>query len=41
MVLSDFLSRQNNDDSDPHGIMPISFNMLKILQENYYKIDSF
>ena len=27
MVLSDFLSRQNNDDSNPHEIIPISFNM--------------
>ena len=40
MVLSDFLSRQNNDDSNPHEIIPISFNMHKVLQENYYKIDS-
>ena len=30
MVLSDFLSRQNNDDSIPHGIIPISFNMHKV-----------
>ena len=41
MVLSDFLSRQNNDDSNPHEIIPISFNMHKVLQENYYKIDSY
>ena len=41
MVLSDFLSRQNNDDSTPHEIIPISFNMHKVLQENYYKIDSY
>ena len=40
MVLSDFLSRQNNDDSNPHEIIPISFNTHKVLQENYYKIDS-
>ena len=26
MVLSDFLSRQNNNDSNPHEITPISFN---------------
>ena len=26
MILSDFLSRQKNDDSDPHDIIPISFN---------------
>ena len=29
MVLSDFLSRKNNDDSNPHEIIPISFNMHK------------
>ena len=27
MVLSDFLSRQKHDNSDPHEIIPISFNM--------------
>ena len=41
MVLSDFLSRQNNNDSNPHEIIPISFNIHKVLQENYYKIDSY
>ena len=41
MVLSDFLSRQNNNDSNPHEIVPISFNMHKVLQERYYKIDSY
>ena len=41
MVLSDFLSRQNNDDSNPHEIIPISFNMHEVLQENYYKTDSY
>ena len=41
MVLSDFLSRQNNNDSTPHEIISISFNMHKVLQENYYKIDSY
>ena len=38
MVLNDFLSRQNNDDSIPHEIIPIFFTMHKVLQENYYKI---
>ena len=38
MVLSDLLSWQNNDNSNPHEIIPISFNMHKILQENYYHI---
>ena len=41
MVLSDFLSRQNNNDSNPHEIIPLSFNMHKVLQENYYKIDRY
>ena len=41
MVLSDFLSRQNNDSSNPHEIIPISFDMHKVLQENYYNIDSY
>ena len=41
MVLSDFLSRQNNNYSNLHEIIPISFNMHKVLQENYYKIDSY
>ena len=41
MVLSDFLSRQNNDESNPHEIIPISFNMHNVLQKNYYKIDSY
>ena len=41
MLLSDFLSRQNNDNSNPHEIIPISFNMHKVLQENYYRIDSY
>ena len=40
MVLSDFLSRQNND-SYPREIVPISFNTHKVIQENYYKIDSY
>ena len=41
MVLSDFLSRQNNNESNPHEIIPISSNMHKVLQQNYYKIDSY
>ena len=39
MVLSDFLLRQNNDYSNPLEIIPISFNMHKVLQENYYNVD--
>ena len=36
MILSDFLSWQNNDNSNPHEVIPISFNMYQILDENYY-----
>ena len=41
MVLSDFLSRQNNDISNPYEIISIYVNMHEVLQENYYKIDSY
>ena len=41
MVLSDFLSRQKNDDSNPHEIIPISFNIYKILIDNYYNIKKY
>ena len=34
MILSDFLSRQKNDDSDPSEIIPISFNAYNILEMN-------
>ena len=27
MGLGDLLSRENNDDSNPHEIIPVSFNM--------------
>ena len=36
MILSDFLSRQKNNDSNPNEIIPISFNMCQILDDNYY-----
>ena len=39
MVLSDLLSRQKHDDSDPHEIIPISFNMYNALYETYYRIE--
>ena len=41
MVLSDFLSRQNNDDSNPHKIIPICFNMYQVLHENYYNTENY
>ena len=36
MILSEFLSRQKNKDSNPHEIIPISFNMCQLLDDNYY-----
>ena len=39
MVLSDFLSRQKTDDSNPHEIIPISFILRRVLYKKYYKID--
>ena len=38
MILSDFLSRQIEDDSNPHEIIPISFNIQEILQESYHSM---
>ena len=35
MILSDFLSQQNNDDSNLSEIIPISFDMYKILENNF------
>ena len=40
MILSDFLLRQTHDDSDPHDIIPIYFNMHSTLHKRYYKIDT-
>ena len=33
-----FLSRQNHDDSKPHEIIPISFNIYSLLHKKYYNI---
>ena len=38
MILSNFLSRQRVDRSNPHEIIPISFGMKAILKEKYYRI---
>ena len=38
MVLSDFLLRQINGDSNPHEIIPITY---KILNDNYYNIEKY
>ena len=39
MILNDFLSRQTHVTSDPHKIIPISFNMYKALHEIHYRDD--
>ena len=39
MILSDFLSRQETDKSDPHEIIPISFDMKIILNDRYYNVE--
>ena len=38
MILSNFFSRQIEDDSNLHEIIPITFNMKEMLQENYHNI---
>ena len=38
MMLSDFLSRQEHDDSNPHETIPISFNMHSVLPDKSYNI---
>ena len=39
MILSDFLSQKDNDDSNPNKIIPISFDMFKILENNLDDFD--
>ena len=39
--MSDLLSRQKNDDGNPHEIIPISFNMYTILNDNHYNIEKY
>ena len=38
MILSNFISRQKQDNSNLHEIIPISFNMQNISQSSYYYI---
>ena len=38
MILSDFLSRQETDKSNPHEVIPISFDMKAILNDRYYNV---
>ena len=39
MILSDFLLRQNVDDSNLHEIIPISFKLRMVLQDKYYNLE--
>ena len=36
MILSDFLSQQKNDDSNPNEIIPISFDIYQILEDSSF-----
>ena len=38
MILSNFLSRQKHDDSNPHEIILILFNMQGLLHARYYNV---
>ena len=38
MIVSGFLSRQKHDNSNPHEIIPISFNMHSMLYNKYYNV---
>ena len=40
MVLSDFLSRQKTDDSNPHELIPISFTLRSQVNNHFYQINS-
>ena len=39
MVLSDFLSRQEMDDSNPHELIPVSFMLRSQVDNHFYQID--
>ena len=39
MILSDFLSRQDVNDSNPCEIIPISLNLRTVLQDKYYSLE--
>ena len=41
VILSDFLSRQQNNDSNSHTIISISFNMYTVLEDNCYNIEKY
>ena len=40
MVLSDFLSRQKMDDSNPHKLIPISFTLKSQEDNHFYQINN-
>ena len=40
MVLSNFLSRQQTDDSNPHELIPISFSFRDQVNDYFYHIDN-
>ena len=40
MVLSDFLSRQKMDNSNPHEIIPISFTLKSLVGNQFYQINN-
>ena len=40
MVLSDFLSRQKTDDSNPHELIPISFTLKSQEDNHFYRINN-
>ena len=40
MVLSDFLSRQKTDDSNPHELIPISFTLRSQEDNHFYQINN-
>ena len=40
MVLSDFLSRQKSDNSNPHKLIPISFSLKDQVSDYFYRIDN-
>ena len=40
MVLSNFLSRQQTDDSNPHELIPILFSLRNQVSDHFYHIDN-
>ena len=40
MVLSDFLSRQKMDESNPHELIPISFTIRSQVDNHFYRINN-